>query len=214
MSNLYAEEELNKCSKQELITINLALQTQVEKLNENLESLIEQLRIANAQRFGRKTERLSEIAGQLSFFNEPEAYADDDAPEPDPESAAFGEVIENKTYKSRKDGENDRADRRVRRDHLRDVAEKIDGKQHEKARISRHELIVRKRRNEYPHGDQSRAEKIKAEKGREREDEIDVSVETHRKGNEGADKCRDGKGGKKRKILRADYLRRSEGKGV
>ena len=102
MSNLYAEEELNKCSKQELITINLALQTQVEKLNENLESLIEQLRIANAQRFGRKTERLSEIAGQLSFFNEPEAYADDDAPEPDPDDV-LPEKEKRKKHKGKRD---------------------------------------------------------------------------------------------------------------
>lgn len=102
MSNLYAEEELNKCSKQELITINLALQAQVEKLNENLESLIEQLRIANAQRFGRKTERLSEIAGQLSFFNEPEAYADDDAPEPDPD-----DVLPKKEKRKKQKGKRD-----------------------------------------------------------------------------------------------------------
>ena len=99
MPKLYAKDELNKCSKQELITMNLMLQAQVEKLNENLESLIEQIRIANAQRFGRKTERLSEITGQLSFFNEPEAYANDDATEPDPE-----DVLPKKEKRKKKKG--------------------------------------------------------------------------------------------------------------
>ena len=36
------------------------------------ENLIEQIRLANQQRFGRHTEKLDEIAGQLSFFNEAE----------------------------------------------------------------------------------------------------------------------------------------------
>ena len=51
------------------------------------ENLIEQIRLANQQRFGRHTEKLGEIAGQLSFFNEAEANCSEDAPEPTIEEA-------------------------------------------------------------------------------------------------------------------------------
>lgn len=46
-------------------------------MNENLENLIEQIRAANLERFGCHTEKMSELDGQLSFFNEAEYYLDD-----------------------------------------------------------------------------------------------------------------------------------------
>lgn len=60
-------ERLNQCSKEELILTVISMQTQLDKLNENLENLIEQIRIANQHQFGRQTEKMD---GQLSFFNE------------------------------------------------------------------------------------------------------------------------------------------------
>ena len=54
----------------------------LDKLEHDYENLIEQIRLANQQRFGRHTEKLGEIAGQLSFFNEAEANCMEDAPEP------------------------------------------------------------------------------------------------------------------------------------
>ncbi len=59
------------------------------RLEQNYETLIEQIRLANQQRFGRQTEKLDDIAGQLSFFNEAEANYDETAPEP-----VMEEVIE------------------------------------------------------------------------------------------------------------------------
>ena len=41
-----------------------------------------EIRLANQQRFGRHTEKLDDIAGQLSFFNEAEADYDEAAKEP------------------------------------------------------------------------------------------------------------------------------------
>lgn len=44
----------------------LMMQGQLEALNENIEKLIEQVRLANSYRFGKHTERLDSIDGQLS----------------------------------------------------------------------------------------------------------------------------------------------------
>ena len=65
------------------------MQDRLDRLEQNYETLIEQVRLANQQRFGRHTEKLDDIAGQLSFFNEAEANYDETAPEP-----VMEEVIE------------------------------------------------------------------------------------------------------------------------
>lgn len=76
----YTEEQLNTCSKEMLITLLLSMQDQMEQLNHNLENLVEQLAAANNQRYGRSSEKLSVIDGQLSIddfiFNEAEALID------------------------------------------------------------------------------------------------------------------------------------------
>lgn len=74
--------ELNQMSQEELIMIILSMQGRLDALNENIEKLIEQVRIANSSRFGRRTETLSSIDGQLSFFDEAEALFDASAEEP------------------------------------------------------------------------------------------------------------------------------------
>ena len=61
--------ELNQMSQEELIMIILSMQGRLDALNENIEKMIEQVRIANSSRFGRRTETLSSIDGQLSFFD-------------------------------------------------------------------------------------------------------------------------------------------------
>ena len=57
--------ELGNMSREELITIILSMQGQLDALNENIEKLIEQVRLANSYRFGRHTETLKSIDGQL-----------------------------------------------------------------------------------------------------------------------------------------------------
>ncbi|MEE1190839.1 MAG: hypothetical protein UHO63_00650, partial [Blautia sp.] len=49
------------------------------KLEQDYERLVEQIRIANAQKFGRSREKLNDLVGQLSFFNEAEACCDENA---------------------------------------------------------------------------------------------------------------------------------------
>lgn len=97
MTNKHTLEELNNCSREELITIVLMMQGQLDALNENIEKLIEQVRIANNYRFGRQTETLKSIEGQLSFFDEAEASYDESAPEP-----AAEEVLPAKQSKKKK----------------------------------------------------------------------------------------------------------------
>lgn len=85
MNNKHTLDELNNCSREELITFVLLMQGQLDVLNENIEKLIEQVRIANSYRFGKHTETLTSIDGQLSFFDEADAAYDGSAKEPDPE---------------------------------------------------------------------------------------------------------------------------------
>ena len=77
MAQKHTLEELNNCSREELITIVLMMQGQLDALNDNIEKLIEQVRIANNYRFGRHTESLKSIEGQLSFFDEADAAYDE-----------------------------------------------------------------------------------------------------------------------------------------
>lgn len=75
MADRHTLEELNNCSREELITIVLMMQGQLDTLNENIERLIEQVRIANSYRFGKHTETLDSIDGQLSFLMRQKAAA-------------------------------------------------------------------------------------------------------------------------------------------
>ena len=91
----YTAEELKAMDPAVLAGIILVLQDQIEALNANFEKLIEQMRIANQNRFGRHTEKLDVIDGQLSLFDEAENVADKNAKEP-----AVEEVV--KSYKRKK----------------------------------------------------------------------------------------------------------------
>ena len=89
-------EQLNTMDHAALVAIILAQQSQLEMqtqllkqqaektdlLSQQVEYLIEQVRIASQNRFGRKSERMDVIDGQLSLFNEAEVLADPSAEEP------------------------------------------------------------------------------------------------------------------------------------
>ena len=93
----YTEKELNGFSKKRLVATFLQQQEQLNRLNDNMERLIEQIRIMNHNRFGRRTEKLDQIDGQLSFFNEVEACCDLNAEEP-----AFETVVRKVRKKKQK----------------------------------------------------------------------------------------------------------------
>lgn len=92
--------ELNNLSREELITIILSMQEQLDALNENIEKLIEQVRLANQQRFGRHTETMASIEGQLSFFDEADALYNPLVQAPDPD-----EILPKKAKKKKSKGQ-------------------------------------------------------------------------------------------------------------
>ena len=77
MCQKFTPDELNKMDHQSKNDIIYQMQDRLDKLEHDYENLIEQIRLANQQKFGRSTEKLSEIAGQLSFFNGPEAVREE-----------------------------------------------------------------------------------------------------------------------------------------
>ena len=98
MAIKYTEEQLNSVDKSMLIHMFLKQQEQLEKVSADLHSLdtkmqamMEQLILANKNRFGRSSEKMEdtqqmrfiEVDGTLVFFNEAEAVCDLDAPEPE-----------------------------------------------------------------------------------------------------------------------------------
>ena len=73
---IYTADGLNNASRDELIRIILSLQENIGRMTENQELILEQIAILRGQRFGRHSEKMNVIDGQMSlFFNEPEATA-------------------------------------------------------------------------------------------------------------------------------------------
>lgn len=98
MAMKFTEEQLNSFDKSMLIQLFLNQQEQLEKVSADLRSLdtkmqamMEQLILANKNRFGRSSEkmedaqqlRFAEVDGTIVFFNEAEAVCDLEAPEPE-----------------------------------------------------------------------------------------------------------------------------------
>ena len=71
-----SSSELNHLSKEDLAAMVLQMQQQISTLNEKLAA-------ANARFFGRSTEKLSALPGQMNLFNEAEAAAPEAVVEPD-----------------------------------------------------------------------------------------------------------------------------------
>ena len=100
MGNKHTLGELNNLSREELITIILGMQGQLDALNENIEKLIEQVRLANQHRFGRHTETMESVEGQLSFFDEADALYNPLVQEP-----AAEDVLPRKAKKKKAKGQ-------------------------------------------------------------------------------------------------------------
>lgn len=97
MCQKFTPDELNIMDHESKNDIIYQMQDRLDKLENDYENLMEQIRFANQQRFGRHTETLESMAGQLSFFNESEANYDETVPEPSME-----EVVDELLKKPRK----------------------------------------------------------------------------------------------------------------
>ena len=104
MAIKYTEEQLNTVDKSLVIQMLLTEQEHTEQLtkqvaelnakltamDEKMQKLIDQLILANKNRFGRSTEAMedatqisfTEVDGNIIFFNEAEAIYNPDLPEP------------------------------------------------------------------------------------------------------------------------------------
>ena len=97
MYQKYTADELNTMNHDTKNEVICQMQDRLNELEQNYERLLEQIRLANNEKFGRHTEKLSEIVGQLSFFNEVEACYDENCSEP-----AIEEVVDDASKKPRK----------------------------------------------------------------------------------------------------------------
>lgn len=82
MCRKFTADELNIMGHEAKNDVIFQMQDRLDKLEHDYENLMEQIRLADQQRFGRHTEKLAEIAGQISLFNEAEACFDDQVQEP------------------------------------------------------------------------------------------------------------------------------------
>ena len=79
MTKIYSPEELTSFSRETLVAVILSMQDQLARLNTNMERLTSQIASANNHRYGRSSEKLDVIAGQLELeliFNEAEALTE------------------------------------------------------------------------------------------------------------------------------------------
>ena len=90
MCRKFTADELNTMGHEAKNDVIFQIQDRLDKLEHDYENLMEQIRLADQQRFGRHTEKLAEIAGQLSLFNEAEACFDDQVQEP-----SIDDVVDN-----------------------------------------------------------------------------------------------------------------------
>ena len=101
MQEKLTKEQLNELSKETLVSLVSSMQEQVLQLNARMDSLLDQIALANNHRFGRSTEKLDQISGQGYFdsegniyFNESEAIHDAC---PNPDEPEMESVIRRRT---------------------------------------------------------------------------------------------------------------------
>lgn len=74
MQEKLTKEQLNELSKETLVSLVSSMQEQVLQLNARMDSLLDQIALANNHRFGRSTEKLDQISGQGYFDSEGNIY--------------------------------------------------------------------------------------------------------------------------------------------
>ncbi len=82
MCKKFTPDELNTMNNKTKDDIIYQMQDRLDQMEKNYENLMEQIRVANQQRYGRHSESLNALTGQISFFNEVEGCCDESIPEP------------------------------------------------------------------------------------------------------------------------------------
>ena len=89
MKKKFTENQLNNLNQEELIKLVLSQQKELEELDNRFQKFMEEIAVANRQRFGRAAESFEpdgqisfkEVDGTVVFFNEAEAVCDEEAKE-------------------------------------------------------------------------------------------------------------------------------------
>ena len=90
----FTKDELNKLNKEDLIKLLISQQNTLCEMGEKLEFLMDQVKLSNAGRFGRSSEK-NILADQLCIFNEAESLLDEAQASEEPD-------LEEITYKRKK----------------------------------------------------------------------------------------------------------------
>lgn len=129
MSEKLTAEQLNALPKEALVALVISMQDQLTQLNSKMDSLMEQIALANNYRFGRHTEKLDQITGQgyigddgQIYFNEAEALMDAC---PDPEEPTVESATRKRTPRPKGKKEQDLSQFPVHQLPTNDVSEEI-----------------------------------------------------------------------------------------
>lgn len=110
MCKKFTPDELNTMNSKAKDDIIYQMQDRLDQMEQNYENLMEQIRIANQQRFGRHSETLNALTGQISLFNEAEACCDDRIPEPTIEESITDTIAKPRKKKQKGQREEDLKD--------------------------------------------------------------------------------------------------------
>lgn len=99
----YTIDNLKQMSRDDVSHVVLSMQDQIEELTNNYERILELFRIEQANRFGKRSEKLDTIDGQLALFDEAETTADLDADEPTAEEVVHSYKRKKKSGKREED---------------------------------------------------------------------------------------------------------------
>ena len=108
-----SSSELNSMTKEEMAAMILQMQQTQLQLQQQVHTLTEKIALMNARHFGRSTEKLSTLPGQLNIFNEAEVAAEEAIAEP-----AIEQVVVRRKQKGKRKEDLSRLPKRIEKHEL------------------------------------------------------------------------------------------------
>ena len=108
-----SSSELNSMTKEEMAAMILQMQQTQLQLQQQVHTLTEKIALMNARHFGRSTEKLSTLPGQMNIFNEAEVAAEESIAEP-----AMEQVVVRRKQKGKRKEDLSRLPKRIEKHEL------------------------------------------------------------------------------------------------
>ena len=108
-----SSSELNSMTKEEMAAMILQMQQTQLQLQQQIHTLTEKIALMNARHFGRSTEKLSTLPGQLNIFNEAEAASEEAIAEP-----AIEQIVVRRKQKAKRKEDLSRLPKRIEKHEL------------------------------------------------------------------------------------------------